>query len=98
MKRSEDVETASREANLIKDQTRFFFSNKECESFPCHKTTDPDSYNCLFCYCPLYCLGSSCGGNFVYLDGIKDCSNCLVTHQKDSYAYIIGRISEITKK
>ncbi len=23
----------------------------------CHKNADPDDFNCLFCYCPLYALG-----------------------------------------
>ena len=41
-----------------------FFQNKECEYFPCHKNADKESFNCLFCYCPLYCLGDKCGGNF----------------------------------
>ena len=40
-----------------------FYQNKACEYFPCHPVDDPDSFNCLFCYCPLYlqekCLG--CG-------------------------------------
>ena len=31
-----------------------FFSHKQCEYFPCHKTDDPDNFNCLFCFCPLY--------------------------------------------
>ena len=34
-----------------------FFSNKECEYFPCHQGADPENFNCLFCYCPLYALG-----------------------------------------
>ena len=38
-----------------------FFQHKECEFFPCHPTNDPDSFNCLFCYCPLYALGDKCG-------------------------------------
>ena len=41
-----------------------FFSNKECEYFPCHAGADPENFNCLFCYCPLYALGDKCGGNF----------------------------------
>lgn len=49
-----------------------FFNHKECEFFPCHKTNNPDEFNCLFCYCPLYTLGKNCGGNFKYTDkGIK---------------------------
>lgn len=33
-----------------------FYQNKECEYFPCHKGTDSENFNCLFCYCPLYAL------------------------------------------
>ena len=41
-----------------------YFSHKKCEYFPCHKNADPDDFNCLFCYCPLYALGDKCGGEF----------------------------------
>ena len=34
-----------------------FFQHKECEYFPCHKTSNKENFNCLFCYCPLYALG-----------------------------------------
>ncbi len=75
-----------------------FFTHRKCEAFPCHKGADPDNFNCLFCYCPLYMLGDKCGGNFVYTEGgIKDCSNCLVPHRRDNYGYIIGRFSEIVE-
>ena len=58
-----------------------FYSNRQCEYFPCHRTEDPDNFNCLFCYCPLYALGRRCGGNFRYTKkGIKDCSVCLYPH------------------
>ena len=33
-----------------------FVQNKACEYFPCHKTSDPENFNCLFCFCPLYML------------------------------------------
>lgn len=73
-----------------------FFKHKECEYFPCHKTNDPDNFNCLFCYCPLYALKDKCGGNFKYTDnGIKDCTNCCVPHRKDNYDYIIGKFKDI---
>lgn len=79
-----------------------FFNHKECEYFPCHKTNDPDNFNCLFCYCPLYALKDKCGGNFRYTDrGIKDCSNCTLPHRRDNYDYIIGKFKDIiniTKK
>ena len=59
----------------------FFFSNKACAYFPCHEGVDPERFNCMFCYCPLYPLGDSCGGDFRYTSkGYKDCSQCTVMH------------------
>lgn len=73
-----------------------FFNNNKCEYFPCHKTNDPEKFNCLFCYCPLYALKDKCGGNFKYTEnGIKDCSNCSLPHKRDNYDYIIGKFKEI---
>ena len=73
-----------------------FTQHKTCEFFPCHKTEHPEDFNCLFCYCPLYTLGSHCGGNFVYLDnGVKDCSNCLVPHGRGSYSYVLKKYPEL---
>lgn len=75
-----------------------FFNHKECEYFPCHKTSDPDNFNCLFCYCPLYTLKDKCGGNFKYTDkGIKDCSKCTLPHRRDNYDYIMGKFQDIIK-
>ena len=75
-----------------------FFSHKECEFFPCHKGADPDNFNCLFCYCPLYALGRECGGNFRYLEtGIKDCTNCLLPHSRKSYSLIVSRFQNIVE-
>ena len=49
-----------------------FFQNRECEYFPCHKTNDPEHFNCLFCFCPLYALGERCGGGLQYTEnGIR---------------------------
>ena len=75
-----------------------FFSNTKCEYFPCHKTNDPENFNCLFCYCPLYVLKDKCGGNFRYTEkGIKDCTNCTLPHQRKNYDYIIGKFKEIVE-
>ena len=46
-----------------------YFSHRECEYFPCHPGADPDNFNCLFCYCPLYVLGADCGGRAAGLHG-----------------------------
>lgn len=73
-----------------------FFCHKKCECFPCHETKDPENFNCLFCYCPLYVLGDRCGGNFRYTEkGIKDCTACGLPHKRENYGYIIGKYSEI---
>lgn len=73
-----------------------FFCNRECPYFPCHATAKPEDFNCLFCYCPLYALGSRCGGNFHYTkDGIKDCSACLIPHSRGGYEYILERFPQI---
>ncbi len=79
-----------------------FFRHGECEYFPCHKTNDPEGFNCLFCYCPLYALGADCGGNFRYTDtGVKDCSQCLLPHGRDGYAHVRSKfpaLSELARK
>ncbi|MFQ9309871.1 MAG: cysteine-rich small domain-containing protein [Paraclostridium sordellii] len=73
-----------------------FFSNDKCEYFPCHKVNNPENFNCLFCYCPLYTLKENCGGNFKYTsNGIKDCSSCLIPHNKNSHDYIMSKINDI---
>lgn len=63
-----------------------FFANRACEYFPCHRDADPEDFNCLFCYCPLYVLGDRCGGDYIYRDnGRKDCTHCMFPHRRDSF-------------
>ena len=70
-----------------------FFQNKKCEYFPCHKVDNPEEFNCMFCFCPLYHLGKDCGGNYVYLEnGIKSCENCTFPHKKNNYDGIIKKL------
>lgn len=58
-----------------------FFTNRDCPYFPCHEGVDPDDFNCLFCFCPLYALGDACGGRFAYsASGKKSCVNCPLPH------------------
>ena len=79
----------------MEDKYRFF-AHRECEFFPCHPGADPGRFNCLFCYCPLYCLGKNCGGNFTILEnGIKDCSGCLYPHIPENYQAVNSRYQEI---
>lgn len=73
-----------------------FFSHKECEYFPCHKTDRPDDFNCLFCYCPLFALGDRCGGNFKYTEtGVKDCSDCLIPHDKHAFDTLMSKWDDV---
>jgi len=79
-----------------------FFQHTQCEYFPCHEGADPETFSCLFCYCPLYALGDKCGGQFTYTEnGIKDCSGCLRPHRKENYAHIMkqmDKVLELAKK
>ena len=82
--------------DLQKEGRYAYFSHRECEYFPCHPGADPENFNCLFCYCPLYALGDRCGGNFRYTEkGIKDCTQCLIPHDRKNYRKITGRFAEI---
>ena len=73
-----------------------FFQNKQCEFFPCHSGADPETFSCIFCYCPLYALGENCGGNFTYTaNGIKDCSGCLRPHCRENYQSITAQIAKV---
>lgn len=73
-----------------------FFQNTQCEYFPCHAGADPETFSCLFCFCPLYALGENCGGHFTYTEkGIKDCSACLRPHQRENYGDICRRMDAV---
>ena len=63
-KDKEDEAMAHSEAFYKKpDECHYsFFQHKECEFFPCHPTDHPEDFNCLFCYCPLYALGTNARG------------------------------------
>lgn len=75
-----------------------FFSHTACEYFPCHETKNRETFNCLFCYCPLYALGDQCGGNFHYLEnGVKSCVDCKLPHTPAGYDYVLSMYPEIAK-
>ena len=76
-----------------RDKAYAFFQHRECEYFPCHDGADPDNFNCLFCYCPLYAYGQRCNGNFVLpASGTKDCQHCQVPHHRLNYGLILKRL------
>ena len=70
-----------------------FFRNTDCEYFPCHRTDAPETFNCLFCYCPLYFL-PDCGGDFRMRNGIKDCTDCLKPHEPGGYERTLEKLRE----
>lgn len=73
-----------------------FFQNTQCEYFPCHEKSNPETFSCMFCYCPLYALGEHCGGNYTFTrDGIKDCSNCLRPHRRENYESIMDDLRKV---
>ncbi len=79
----------------MKKHDQSYFQNRDCQYFPCHQGAG-EEFNCLLCYCPLYALGSKCGGNFRYLEnGIKDCSGCLLPHSPGGYEYVMSKFPEV---
>lgn len=82
----------------MSDKTRHyaFFQNRSCEYFPCHEGVDPETFNCLFCYCPLYALGRQCHGRFQYNEkGCKECTDCPIPHIPENYDAILDRYNEL---
>lgn len=81
------------------DKEYSFFSHRKCECFPCHEGADPENFNCLFCYCPLYALGRDCGGGFRITEkGLKDCSQCQLPHKRENYGYVTGKYEDLVKR
>ena len=75
-----------------------FNQHLKCEFFPCHKGVEPEIFNCLFCYCPLYLLQDECGGDYQMNNGIKDCTHCKKPHDENSYAYIMSKMKLVIER
>lgn len=75
------------------DNSHKFFSNRECEYYPCHEGIE--EINCLFCYCPLY-HADDCPGNPVFKEKngrrIKVCTGCTFPHRAENYDEVIKRL------
>lgn len=75
-----------------------FFQNRDCEFFPCHKIENEDSFNCLFCYCPLYLKENCLGSPDYILNGkgqkIRDCSKCTIVHRPEMYDAVIAQFQK----
>lgn len=72
-----------------------FYENKECIYYPCH--TGLERINCLFCFCPLYTF-DDCGGTYKMLNGIKDCSECLLPHKTENYGVVLRKLVDVNKQ
>ncbi len=91
-----DMEPGSYDAFFGAVGSRSFFQNRGCPYFPCHSGVAEKDFNCLFCYCPLYALGESCGGNFRYTgSGVKSCEDCAFPHRRENYDKVLARWPEI---
>jgi len=92
-------ESVSRRNSAGPSKNYKFFQNRACEMFPCHQTDDPESFNCLFCFCPLYFSGEKCGGNFKFTEkGTKSCINCTFPHKKENYDALMAKLRMFLKK
>jgi Zn-finger protein len=79
------------------DASHRYFANTACRYFPCHPGADPQAFNCLFCFCPLYFL-PDCGGDCGLRQGVKDCTPCLRPHRPQGYDEILARLREEAAK
>jgi Zn-finger protein len=44
-------------------------------------------------------LGDKCGGNFTYMaNGVKNCTDCMVPHQRNAVQYVLKRWPEIAER
>lgn len=69
----------------MKNSSRYF-TNKDCEFYPCHK--DIKDQNCLFCYCPWFW---DCGSRIAGLD----CKDCTFPHDERNYDLMIEGLRNI---
>ncbi|MBR6093902.1 MAG: cobyrinate a,c-diamide synthase [Lachnospiraceae bacterium] len=80
-------------ANVSKAGARFF-SNHDCEYYPCHKCSA--ELNCLFCFCPLYYY--DCPGSYTMIESggrlKKNCKDCVYPHLAQNYEKIMAVLKE----
>ena len=75
-----------------------FFQNRQCRFFPCHQGLEPESFNCLFCFCPLY-HDRECGGAYTLTGkGAKNCVRCTFPHVARNYDAVIQKIRRINTR
>lgn len=83
----------------VAEEAYRFVQNRTCEYFPCHEGVTEETFNCLFCYCPLYALGRDCGGDFEVLpNGVKSCGRCIRPHAPGGYERVMERIDGLIRR
>ncbi len=92
---------ATTDATPEKDER--IFTHDACPYFPCHQLPSDITFNCVFCYCPLYALGPDCGGAFRYNEkGYKDCTYCTVMHEGsrgfDRVQELFPKLAELARR
>ena len=87
--------------NKISTQFWKHLQDKKCEFYTCHKDIPEEKFNCRFCYCPAYlitnCPGIESGVAIILENGWKDCSNCTINHNIDTFNIIIDAVSHEIK-
>ena len=71
-----------------------YLKNEACAYFPCHVGYEGDAFNCMFCYCPMYCY-KDCLGQPDYKKTengklIKMCDKCTYPHVPENYDKIVA--------
>ena len=78
-------------SKIIQNSDRFF-RNVDCKYFPCHDNVEPEQFNCLFCFCPLYSL-INCGESYTISEnGVKNCTNCVFPHKAGNYDAMLKKL------
>ena len=72
--------------------------DKKCEFYPCHTDIPEHKFNCRFCYCPAFlidsCPGIESGVAEILGNGWKDCSNCTINHNIDTFEVIMDAVTK----
>jgi Zn-finger protein len=62
-----------------------YFSNPECEFYPCHTVLRVEDFSCIHCFCPLFPVDC--------WDEKKNCKECVYPHIASNYEPIIAKLT-----
>jgi Zn-finger protein len=78
---------------LRKKSNYKYYTNKNCEYYPCHNIK---TVNCLFCFCPLYPY--DCERDYKIINGVKNCSDCTFPHDPNNYDDLMLSLKTFIKR